>query len=252
MEQGETLAALESRGTQAGSILRYNHQHTDQLRPGQPLIVDAADGPGPALVSVERGNPAQPRVALTFDAGSNSAPTPRLLDVLREHKIHVTFFLTGRWMLENPTLTRRIVADGHEIANHSFSHPDFTKLDDQAISSQLSQTEQIAQQIAGVSTQPYFRFPFGAFNRRTLDRVIDAGYLPIYWTLDSLDSVGKPRTPEFLTERVTGKLSREQLDGAIILMHCGSVPTAEALPAILERFAAMGIQVTTVSEVLGP
>ena len=78
------------------------------------------------------------------------------------------------------------------------------------------------------------------------------GYLPIYWTLDSLDSVGEPKTPEFLLERVTGKLTPQQLRGAIILAHCGSDPTADALPHILDRFAEMGFEVKKMSEVLGP
>lgn len=253
VQPGETVDALDDYAAPPESILRYNHQHSAVLRPGQPLIVGATHvPPEPQLISVEQGNPAQPRVALTFDAGSNSAPTAKLLDVLQAHNVRVTFFLTGKWMLENPTLTRRIAADDHEIANHSFNHPDFTTLDDETIIRQLAETDRLAEQIAGTSTRPYFRFPFGAFNRRALATVIDAGYLPVGWTLDSLDSVGQPRTPEFLTQRVTARLRDDQLHGAIILMHCGSLPTAEALPAILERFAAKGLRVTTVSEVLGP
>ena len=81
--------------------------------------------------------------------------------------------------------------------------------------------------------------------------VAGEGYLPIYWTLDSLDSVGEPKTADFLFERITGKLPPDKLRGAIILAHCGSQPTADALPRILDRFAEMGFEVKKVSEVLG-
>src|SRR5262249_46143073 len=104
----------------------------------------------------------------------------------------------------------------------------------------------------GASARPLFRPPYGAYDKGVLATTIALGYLPIYWTLDSLDSVGEPKTPEFLIERVTGTLTPQQLRGAIILAHCGSPATAEALPTILDRFAQMGLEVHTVSEVLGP
>ena len=89
-----------------------------------------------------------------------------------------------------------------------------------------------------------------ARNAATLGVIADLEYLSISWTLDSLDSVGAPKTPDFLLERVTGKLTPEQLRGAIILAHCGSAATAEALPRILDRFAELGFEVKKVSEVL--
>jgi hypothetical protein len=80
--------------------------------------------------------------------------------------------------------------------------------------------------------------------------VIGQGYLPIYWTLDSLDSVGEPKTADFLLKRVTQTLAPVDLRNAIILAHCGSAATAEALPAILDTFAAMGFEVRPLSNVL--
>jgi peptidoglycan/xylan/chitin deacetylase (PgdA/CDA1 family) len=116
---------------------------------------------------------------------------------------------------------------------------------------ELADTEQLMQEVAGATTRPLFRPPYGAYDEGVLHTAVAQGYLPIYWTIDSLDSVGEPKTPEFLLERVTRALTPEQLRGAIILAHCGSAPTAEALPQILDRFAEMGFEVKTVSEVLG-
>jgi peptidoglycan-N-acetylmuramic acid deacetylase len=204
-----------------------------------------------APILVQRGRTDKPWVALTLDAGASAEPVLRMLETLRQHNVRITFFLTGKWIEENPELARQIVADGHEIANHTFTHPDLTRLDADAIRQELADTEALMQQTTGATTRPLFRPPFGAYDQRVLQIVERAGYLPIYWTLDSLDSVGEPKTPEFLLERITGKLTPEQLRGAIILAHCGSGPTAEALPQILDRFAEMGFEVKKVSEVLG-
>jgi peptidoglycan/xylan/chitin deacetylase (PgdA/CDA1 family) len=223
--------------------------------PGRALIVPQLAGRDATLASepllVTRGRVDKPWVALTLDAGASAAPTPRMLKALRERHITITFFLTGQWIKDNPDLARQIAADGHEIANHTFTHRDLTRLGEAALRKELADTETLLKETAGVSSRPLFRPPYGAYDEQVLRAVVGQGYLPIYWTLDSLDSVGEPKTPEFLLERVTGKLTPEQLRGAIILAHCGSDATADALPEILDRFAEMGFEVKKVSEVLG-
>lgn len=144
-----------------------------------------------------------------------------------------------------------MVADGHELANHTVNHPDLTTLDDDAIRRELSETEAILQEIApGATTRLSSARRMARITSGVLRVALAEGYLPIYWTLDSLDSVGEPKTPEFLVERVTRKLNPDDLRGAIILAHCGSDATADALPAILDRFAGMGFEVRKLSDVL--
>ena len=147
---------------------------------------------------------------------------------------------------------RQIVADGHEIGNHTFNHPDLRHVTSAVMRDELASTEALLRETAGdgATTKPFFRPPYGAYDERVLNAAQAEGYLPIYWTLDSLDSVGQPKTAAFLLDRVTNKLTPEQLRGAIILAHCGSAPTAEALPQILDRFAAMGFEVHKLSDVL--
>lgn len=250
----DTLQDVARRaGSAPDLLLTYNHL-TSLPQAGQPLIIPhLADRPRtitsePALIV--QADTANPWVALTLDAGAGSDPVPDILATLRERDIQITFFLTGNWIRDNPDLARQIVADGHEVANHSLSHANFTLLSDAQIRDELAATEALMQETTGISTRPFFRPPFGAYDRRVLLTVANAGYLPIYWTLDSLDSVGEPKTPAFLLERVTGTLPPEELAGAIILAHCGSAATAHALPTILDRFAAMGFEVRTLSEVL--
>lgn len=249
---GETLDEIAKRyGSTVALIETYNHLDAPP-RAGRDLVVPllAPTDAGEALL-VQRGGTERPWIALTLDAGAGAAPTPRILEALRERGITITFFLTGRWMRANPDLVRQMVADGHELANHTVNHPDLTTLDDDAIRRELSETEAILQEIApGATTRPFFRPPYGAYNERVLRVALAEGYLPVYWTLDSLDSVGEPKTPEFLVERVTRKLNPDDLRGAIILAHCGSDATADALPEILDRFAAMGFEVRKLSDVL--
>lgn len=252
--EGETLDTIAAAGgSSAELIARYNKLGGDPAA-GRPLIVPQLAGAPARLESqpllVQRGAAGRPIVALTLDAGASAEPVPAMLRTLRERQVTITFFLTGKWIAENPELTRQIVADGHEIANHTNSHPDLRTLSDAAIRQELADTEALLQETAGASARPFFRPPFGAYDERVLRLAEAEGYLPIYWTLDSLDSVGEPKTAAFLLERVTAKLTPEQLRGAIILAHCGSQPTAEALPQILDRFAAMGLQVGKISEVL--
>jgi peptidoglycan-N-acetylmuramic acid deacetylase len=254
VEPGETLAMIAARGGSTPELIARYNRLEGEPQPGRMLIVPRVAGADSTLESapllVQRGPTDQPWVALTLDAGADAAPVPAMLQTLRERGVTITFFLTGKWIKDNPDLTRQIVADGHEIANHTFTHPDMRNLSDAAILAELADTEALLAETVGASSRPFFRPPFGAYDERVLRLVVGAGYLPIYWTLDSLDSVGEPKTPDFLFERVTAKLTPEKLRGAIILAHCGSQSTADALPRILDRFAELGFAVKKVSEVL--
>lgn len=252
---GETLESIARIGGSDPVLIQGYNGLTGQPLAGRVLMVPHLAGrdytlePEAALVLDGRSD--KPWVALTLDAGASSAPTPQILQTLRERDIQITFFLTGRFIDDNPDLVRQIVADGHELANHSYSHPDFRHLSDQQIIDELAETERALYEVTGQQARLFFRPPFGAYDKRVLLRVAEQGYMSIYWTLDSLDSVGEPKSPEFLVERITNTYSPEDMYGAIVLAHCGSQATADALPAILDRFAAQGLEVRTLSEVLG-
>jgi peptidoglycan/xylan/chitin deacetylase (PgdA/CDA1 family) len=250
---GDTLATIaHASGSNPDYIAAFNlfSGEPEALR---PLIIPQLDAKSNTLtgqaILVQRGAN-RPAVALTFNAGADSAPTTAILDTLALHHVHVTFFLTGDWVQKNPELTRRIIADGHEVANHSQTHPDFRQLDDAAIASELHRMAQVFFDATGIWPAPYFRPPFGAYDERVLRTVIANGYLPIFWTLDSLDSVGETKSADFIVDRLTNTLAANQLNGAILLCHIGNASTAEALPRILDEFAKRGIIVTTLSQIL--
>jgi peptidoglycan/xylan/chitin deacetylase (PgdA/CDA1 family) len=252
---GDTLEEVAARyGSLAPAIASLNRFPADApLSEGQPLVVPLFAGQAVSGtievngLEVERGLPG-PRVALTFDAGADAGPANAILDTLAHYGVHVTFFLTGEWAEGNPELVRRMAAGGHEIGNHTYSHPYLTELDEQAASEEILRTEQIIRELAGQTTRPLFRLPYGNGNGEILDLLARHGYISIRWSVDSLDSVGEPKSADYLVQRVTHP--GVPLEGAIILMHVGNRTTADALPSILEWFRQQGYQVVTVSEIL--
>jgi peptidoglycan/xylan/chitin deacetylase (PgdA/CDA1 family) len=211
------------------------------------LLGAPAAGAQEDYAEIARGDPATGIVALTFDAGNEGGgAAPQILQILRERGIQLTFFLSGHWVDHNPALAQQMLADGHEIANHSYSHPDFTYLSDTQIVYELDYTDQVVSDIMGTHTRPYFRPPFGARNRRVLDVAAASGFRSIYWSLDSGDWL-----PRATAGAVASKILRFATPGDIVVEHVGAQASADALPTILDEFALRGWRVGTVSEVLG-
>jgi peptidoglycan-N-acetylmuramic acid deacetylase len=196
---------------------------------------------------VVHGDPSTGIVALTFDAGTEGGgAAAEVLELLRDRGLHVTFFLSGQWVDHNSELAQQIVADGHEVANHSYDHPDLTHLSDAQIVWELDYTDQVVSDYMSTHTRPYFRAPYGARNSRVLDVAAASGFRSIYWTIDSGDWLPRA-TPGGVADRIL----RYAQPGDIVVEHVGSEATAGALPVVLDDFEERGLKVGTVSEVLG-
>ena len=197
---------------------------------------------------------AEAAVALTFDAGANSAGLPSILRSLAAARVRGTFFLTGSWAAANPGGVAAIVAGGHRVGNHSMTHPAFTGLPDAVIADQLRSAEQ-AIRAAGADPRPLFRFPFGDRDARTIATVNNLGYLPVRWSVDTLGWKGTSggMTAQLVSDRVVAGLQ----PGEIVLMHIGSNPDdgttldADALPQVISRIRQAGYGFTTLDAVLG-
>jgi peptidoglycan/xylan/chitin deacetylase (PgdA/CDA1 family) len=193
-------------------------------------------------------------VALTFDAGANSAGLASILQTLAGAGVHGTFFLTGSWAAANPGGVAAIVAGGHRVGNHSMTHPGFTGLSDAAIGEQVLGAQQ-AIQAAGADSRPLFRFPFGDRDARTIATVNSLGYVPVRWTVDSLGWKGTSGgvTAQVVADRVLANLQ----PGEIVLMHIGSNPDdgttldADALLQVINRIRQAGYGFTTLDQLLG-
>jgi peptidoglycan/xylan/chitin deacetylase (PgdA/CDA1 family) len=203
----------------------------------------------PDAVEIVRGPANLPEVSLTFDAGGEATGLLQLLDELDHGKVKTTFFITGRWASEHPELVREICRRGHELGNHTWSHPDLTRLPNEKIKEEIVRAEDLLSQISGRTPQPLFRAPYGARNERVLRLIGGLGYRSIYWTLDSLDSDAPPKSEKFLTDRVC-RPSNADLNGAIILMHVGEPATVAAVPAIVSNLQGRGLKFVSVSNLL--
>jgi polysaccharide deacetylase family sporulation protein PdaB len=195
--------------------------------------------------TVTRGSTTEKVVALTFDDGSDGTNINRILQTLSSHNVKATFFLTGTGMNNHPQSIRNIVNQGHDIGNHSYSHPDFTTLSASQIRSQLQRTEDAARNLTGRSTKPFFRPPYGAYNSTVLQHVGDAGYrYSFMWTIDTIDWTGNSSSD--IVNRVMSRIT----PGAIILMHtgAGASGTPSALPTIITRLKSQGYRFVTLSQ----
>jgi peptidoglycan/xylan/chitin deacetylase (PgdA/CDA1 family) len=190
---------------------------------------------------------------LTFDAGANSAGLPRILQGLANAGVPASFFLTGSWAAANPAGVSAIVASGHRVGNHSMTHPGFAGLSDAGIASEVQAAEQ-AILGSGADPRPFFRFPFGERDARTIAAVNNLGYVPVRWTVDTLGWKGTSGgiTAQQVADRVLAALR----PGEIVLMHIGSNPDdgstldADALPQIIGRVRAAGYSFVTLDSLL--
>lgn len=262
-------------GTSSDEILRMNDLRRGELEDGQVLRLPAtralpetsADGAAaPALPKsfspeaqsqreIWRGVRGQKRIALTFDAGGEKEGVFDLLNYLQQEDAAATFFVTGEFVEKNPKVLKEIANHGYPIHNHSWSHPEFTKEPDEKIREELEHTNEIVRQTTGKETKPFFRPPFGDRDRRVLATAAEAGFQSIYWTLDSLDSVGEKKSADFVVARILNPPKANGapdrfLDGAIILMHVGEPQTAAAVPGLIQALRERGFKLVTVDEIV--
>jgi peptidoglycan/xylan/chitin deacetylase (PgdA/CDA1 family) len=188
----------------------------------------------------------QKEIALTFDAGASAEPVDSILKTLAKHDLHVTFFLTGKWCEQNPELVKRIYEAGHEIGNHTYSHKDLRKLDDAGIAEELEKTAALVSKLTGNNPAALARPPYGGRDARVLAEMRKDGYVPIYWSLDSLDAFKTGITSDEIYKRIIDRAK----GGDIVLMHCGSKPTADALDDMIVSLSDKGYSVVTVSKLI--
>jgi peptidoglycan/xylan/chitin deacetylase (PgdA/CDA1 family) len=180
-------------------------------------------------------------VALTIDAGGESAGGWRIARTLVRRRVPATFFLTGRWASQNARLARFLGAR-FVVGNHSWSHPPLTSLTTAAVALEIRRGAAAIRRFAGRDPRPLFRFPFGDSDARTLRLVNDLGYVSVRWTVDTLAWTG--------TQTVLGGVQRvvSRLEpGAIILMHVGTSVDTRALPRVIDAVRRRGYRFTTLA-----
>ncbi|MDP9018096.1 MAG: polysaccharide deacetylase family protein [Candidatus Eremiobacteraeota bacterium] len=197
----------------------------------QPILARHADGPR--------------LIALTFDDGPYAVTTPLLLDALRDLRVHATFFYIGRDAQQYPELTSRTSREGHEIANHTFSHPNLDQLSNAAVAEELaSGARALHRYSADPAIDHLFRPPHGRYTEATLQVAQKLGYQTILWSDDGGD--WRTLTVQSLAEHLETHATAPE----IVLLHSGRLPTIQMLPEVVARFRAAGYEFVTVSQML--
>lgn len=213
----------------------------DASPPVAMMTPASAPAPKHAYSSVEVEGP---YIAITFDDGPHAVHTPKLLDMLKERGIHATFYVLGSAVEANPEIARRIVAEGHEIANHSWNHPSLSKLSSAGVDSQIRRTNDVIARVTGVKPTT-MRPPYGATNAKLNKRLDEEyGLKVILWSVDPLD--WKYRN----SSRVTQQILENTQAGGIVLAHDIHATTVAAMPATLDGLIAKGFKFVRVDELL--
>jgi peptidoglycan/xylan/chitin deacetylase (PgdA/CDA1 family) len=185
-----------------------------------------------------------PYIAMTFDDGPNATNTPKLLEMAAQRHIKLTFFVIGQCVQENPALLRREIAEGHEVGNHTWSHPNLAKLPDDGVRTQLQQTEDIIVKTIGIKPK-LMRPPYGALTKRQQQWINhDFGYKIILWDVDPVDWK-RPGSDVVAQRIIAGARS-----GSIILSHDIHPGTIAAMPQVFDALLAKGFKFVTVSELI--
>jgi len=209
-----------------------------------PTDVPAPTAAGAPKITVSQCNVDGPHIAITFDDGPHGTNTPRLLDMLKQRKIHATFFMVGQCVAEYPAIVKRMVAEGHEVANHSWSHPQLSSMSEASVREQLQRTHDAIIAACGVAPKT-MRPPFGAFTaRQRAWSHGEWGYKCILWDVDPLD--WKVRN----AEHVKNEILKAAVPGSIILAHDIHKSTIDAMPETLDGLLAKGFKFATVTELL--
>lgn len=184
--------------------------------------------------------------ALTFDDGPDPLFTSAVLDILQRYQIKATFFVVGESIQKYPGLLKREIAEGHEVENHTWSHPDLRSQNEVKTREEIKKTELLIKQY-GMQRVKYFRPPRRLYRRETIDIAEQNGYKTVLWTVCAENS--KAKTPAEMAEKVI----RSARPGMIILAHDGRLdrrPTLDALPLIIEGLQEQGYTFVTLDELM--
>lgn len=184
------------------------------------------------------GNPRRWEVALTFDDGPHPRFTPKLLRILREQRVHATFFVVGFMADRYPELVKAIAADGHAVGNHTYSHPNLTKLSKDEVLVEWEADNRVIERLTGVRPR-YCRPPGGDFNSTTLRAAAALGLTVVLWTDDPAD-YSNPGDVALMRREI-----RALRRGAIVLLHDGSQDTVDTLAAFIEAVRRRGFEFVT-------
>ncbi len=187
---------------------------------------------------------------LTFDAGYENGNTAAILDALKKHNAPATFFLVGNYLETSPELVKRMVAEGHNVGNHTYHHPDMSKISGKEdFEKELRDLETLYQQTTGQTMKKYYRPPQGKYSEANLKMASDMGYQTFFWSLAYVDWYeDKQPTREEAFQKLLGRIH----PGAIVLLHSTSKTNGQILDELLTKWEDMGYRFASLDELVDP
>ena len=206
----------------------------------QPATIVVAQKRELPVYSVERDDKV---VSISFDASWGADKTIPILDILDQYGVKTTFFLVGGWVDKYPDMVKEIFARGHEIGNHSNTHPQMSKLGEEGIREELCMMSDKVEKLTGVRPT-LFRPPYGDYNDRVIQVARAEGYEAVQWSIDSLDR--KDRGTQDIIKRCTYKVE----NGDIVLFHNDSNDIVNALPTVIQHYQGLGFTIIPVGQIV--
>ena len=185
------------------------------------------------------------KIALTFDAAWGNEDTKKILEILKKNNVKVTFFMTGGWVESYPEDVKAILADGHDLGNHSENHKNMSQISNEEKKEELMKVHEKVRELTGYEMF-LFRPPYGDYDNAVIKVARECGYYPIQWDVDSLD--WKDYGVDSIIKTVTGH--KHLGSGSIVLCHNGAKYTAEALDTLIQNLKDQGYTFVPLSELI--
>jgi len=181
--------------------------------------------------------------AISFDAAWGNEDTDELIKILKNYNVPATFFVVGDWVDKFPESVKALHDAGHDIMNHSNTHPHMTKISKEKMTEEITECDNKIEKVTGVRPN-LFRPPYGDYNDDVVITMKELGHYTIQWDVDSLD--WKDLSANEIYNRVTSKVQ----NGSIVLFHNAAKHTPEALPMILEKLQADGFKIVKINDLI--
>ena len=205
---------------------------------GKPPVANATSEDLKQYYPYYAENTDQKVIYLTFDAGFENGNTPAILDALKKHNVPATFFVVGNFLSDNPDLIKRMVEEGHIVGNHTYTHPDMSKISTmESFSKEIQDVEKLYQEITGKEIIKFYRPPQGKYSEENLKMAKELGYKTFFWSLAYVDWYqDKQPTKEEAFDKLLGRIH----PGAVVLLHNTSSTNGQILDELLTKWEEMG------------
>ncbi|WP_051461034.1 polysaccharide deacetylase family protein [Ruminiclostridium josui] len=183
-------------------------------------------------------------VSITFDCAWGADDISQILDTLKSENVKATFFMVGQWAEKFPDAVKLIANDGHDIANHGYSHLRMSTISKEKCKSEIELCNKKLEEISGEKIN-LFRPPYGDYNNTVIDTCNEMGCYPIQWNVDSLDW-----RKEMSRQDILDRILKRTKPGAILLFHNDTKYTAQLLPEIIKGLKSQGLEFLPVSQLI--